>query len=376
MQCRKWGMIPVAVGSGKKALTMLAEGLKPRVILLDMQMPEMDGLEVGKRIRAAYPDMDVAIVIISSHGSMPEKGNYDSIFNAYLAKPTKQSMLFNVLVKIIDKGSSHKLQDAETTASGVLDSLLAKRLPLRILLAEDNAINQKVAIRTFQKMGYSADIAGNGLEALDALARQPYDLVFMDVHMPEMDGLEATREIVREMGENRPKIIAMTANAMQGDQERCLQAGMDDYISKPININELQNIIEKWGNAVNSQRATSEELLDMAAINEFCESYGEDFFVETIQLFLDDARRLVEQIKNFSKDDDFQNLVLSAHELKGTCLAVGAKSLSELCKQIEICGKSKDWPKFSILREELEGLYNRSAERLKALDILQGKLDG
>ncbi len=120
-------------------------------------------------------------------------------------------------------------------------------MPLRILLVDDSGINQRVALRILKKMGYVADVAGNGLEVLDALERQHYDLILMDVQMPEMDGLEATRRIVKKLGRQRPVIIAMTANVMQGDKEKCLDAGMDDYISKPIRPQKVQSALEHWG---------------------------------------------------------------------------------------------------------------------------------
>jgi CheY-like chemotaxis protein len=123
---------------------------------------------------------------------------------------------------------------------------MAARLPLHILLVEDNAVNQKLALRLLSQMGYRADMAGNGLEAIQALERQDYDVVLMDVQMPEMDGLEATRQIRKRLpAERQPRIIAMTANAMQGDREACLEAGMDDYISKPIRVDELVGVLEK-----------------------------------------------------------------------------------------------------------------------------------
>jgi CheY-like chemotaxis protein len=127
-----------------------------------------------------------------------------------------------------------------------LDPHMAERLPLRILLAEDNAVNQKLALRLLRQMGYRADVAANGLEAIEALDRQPYDVILMDVQMPELDGLDATRRIVaRWPADARPRIIAMTANAMQGDRELCLEAGMDDYVSKPIRVDELAGALER-----------------------------------------------------------------------------------------------------------------------------------
>jgi CheY-like chemotaxis protein len=165
------------------------------------------------------------------------------LFASFLAKPIKPSQLFDRLLELFDEpAAAGKLAITALPAP----TKLGERLPLRLLLAEDNPVNQKVALRLLEKLGYRADIAANGLEAIAALHRQPYDIVLMDVQMPEMDGLEATRQIVRWSGP-RPVIIAMTANAMQGDREECLQAGMDDYLSKPVKIEELSRVLETWG---------------------------------------------------------------------------------------------------------------------------------
>jgi CheY-like chemotaxis protein len=155
-----------------------------------------------------------------------------------LMKPLKPSQLFNALVSIVADQPATPASAAKPRP--VLDAGMAERVPLRILLAEDNALNQKLALRLLGQMGYQADVVGNGLEAIEALERQTYDVVLMDVQMPEMDGMEASREIHRRWPSvGRPRIIAMTANVMQGDRELCVEAGMDDYVSKPIRTEEL-----------------------------------------------------------------------------------------------------------------------------------------
>jgi CheY-like chemotaxis protein len=152
-------------------------------------------------------------------------------------KPIKPSALFDALVGAL--AAQPTRVDRRAPVRLELDPAMAQRHPLRILLAEDNVVNQKLALRLLEQMGYRADVAANGLEAVAAVERQPYDVVLMDVQMPEMDGLEASREIIRRWPEGRPRIVAMTANAMQGDRELCLAAGMDDYVSKPIRVEEL-----------------------------------------------------------------------------------------------------------------------------------------
>jgi CheY-like chemotaxis protein len=167
------------------------------------------------------------------------------LFAVSLTKPLKASALFDALMGVFAQSVPRPSDPALARAPGRPDAEMAQRLPLRILLAEDYVVNQKLALRLLAQMGYRADVAANGVEAIQALERQPYDVVLMDVQMPEMDGLEATREIrarwsaAEQQGRPRPRIIAMTANAMQGDREICLEAGMDDYVSKPIRVEEL-----------------------------------------------------------------------------------------------------------------------------------------
>jgi CheY-like chemotaxis protein len=177
-------------------------------------------------------------VLFSSLGRR-EAGEGTELFAAFLAKPLHQSALLDTLVGLV-AGQEARPAAAAKPARPSLDPGMAQRHPLRILLAEDNAVNQKLALRLLQQMGYRADVASNGIEAIECIERQAYDVVLMDVQMPEMDGLEATRHIVQRWPEyKRPHIVAMTANAMAGDREECLAAGMDDYVTKPIRVDAL-----------------------------------------------------------------------------------------------------------------------------------------
>ena len=202
--------------------------------ILDMHMPGMDGATLAARIREAGHKLP--LVLFSSLG---RKEASDSIFAATLAKPLRQSQLFDTLVSLLATEVDAAPRPA-APAKPRIDAEMAKRHPLRILLAEDNVVNQKLAMRLLLQMGYRADLASNGIEAIECVQRQPYDVVLMDVQMPEMDGLEASRRITAKWKPNeRPRIIAMTANAMQGDREECLAAGMDDYVTKPIRVDAL-----------------------------------------------------------------------------------------------------------------------------------------
>jgi CheY-like chemotaxis protein len=211
------------------------------IAILDMQMPEMDGVMLARELRQLKDIKALPIVLLTSLGRK-EVGADDLEFAAYLTKPLKPSALFDAFAGIFAR---NLVMPKAEPAKAIIDTELAKNHPLRILLAEDNAVNQKLALRLLQQMGYRADVASNGLEAVESLERQVYDVILMDVQMPEMDGLDATRAIRKLVIKQQPRIVAMTANAMQGDREMCLAAGMDDYISKPIRVAELSGALLK-----------------------------------------------------------------------------------------------------------------------------------
>ena len=240
LQTQGWGLQPRATGSPQEALDWVRCGETFDLAILDLHMPEMDGLELAAGLRAIS---SVPLILLSSLGG--HAGELQTnLFAACLVKPIRSSALFDTLIGIF---AAQPLQpEPAKPFRATLDPGMAQRHPLRILLAEDNAVNQKLALRLLSQMGYRADVAANGLEAIQALERQPYDAVLMDVQMPEMDGLEAARQIcTRWSFGDRPRIIAMTANAMQGDREMCLDAGMDDYLAKPIRVDELVLALEK-----------------------------------------------------------------------------------------------------------------------------------
>ena len=242
LQTEAWKMRPQVAASGYEALGLLEHAGPFDLAILDMQMPEMDGLTLAQKIRSHDRGKDFPLVMLTSIGQSPNLASHKALFAAWLNKPVKQSQLYNALVKSL---TGNEVQPQKSTTPQ-LDTEMAVRHPLRLLLAEDNPVNQKLAVLILGKMGYRPDVVGNGLEVLQALKRQPYDAILMDVHMPEMDGLEATAHICQSGAPTeRPRIIAMTANAMQGDRETCLQAGMDDYVTKPINIKELIAALEK-----------------------------------------------------------------------------------------------------------------------------------
>ncbi len=235
LQSAKWGMAVRVTESPNEALRWLEAGEGFDVAIVDMHMPEMDGVALAREIRnrsAALP-----LVLFSSLGRR-EAGDGENLFTAHLTKPIRQSQLYDTLVGLFAQETPKAAP--VTAASSRLDPKMASRHPLRILLAEDNVVNQKLALRILQQMGYRADLASNGIEAIESVGRQVYDVVLMDVQMPEMDGLDAARQICARWQPNeRPRIVAMTANAMQGDRDMCLEAGMDDYLTKPIRVERL-----------------------------------------------------------------------------------------------------------------------------------------
>jgi CheY-like chemotaxis protein len=243
LQGKAWGMHVRATKSPKQALNWLKKGDPFDLAILDMNIPEMTGIELAKAIRELESTESLPMVLFTSLGSR-EVETEGVRFAAQLQKPLKPSALFDTLMEIF--AGQGMVEVKSKPDKPTMDPEMARRHPLRILLAEDNAVNQKLALKLLSQMGYRADVAGNGLEAIEAIERQKYDLVLMDVQMPEMDGLESSRQICSRWprGE-RPRIVAMTANAMQGDRERCLEAGMDDYVSKPVRVDELVNALER-----------------------------------------------------------------------------------------------------------------------------------
>ena len=262
LQTTRWGMHPVSVSSGEQALALLASGEYFDVALLDVQMPGMDGYELAKRIRANYSAAQLPILVLTSQGTDVAQSTNLGVAQT-LSKPVKAAQLMAALLKALDRPSSAAQRQGTLSQPAALAPMrspavqssdakpkLAHEYPLRILLAEDNLVNQRVAQLILQGLGYQIEVANNGRMALERLLEasgtsNAFDAVLMDVQMPEMDGLEATRRIRSDLAASvQPQIIAMTANAMEGDREQCLAAGMDDYLSKPIKPASLAQAIQ------------------------------------------------------------------------------------------------------------------------------------
>ncbi len=244
IQTERWGMVPTAFAAPADALSWLESNPPVDLAILDWQMPDMDGYELARQIHARETFRSLPLVLLSS--SIPSKGsaaNAADEFAARLMKPVKQAHLLNALTTAL--GNAKSSARVSRPPQGA-DPTMAGRFPLKILVAEDNAINQQVIKRVLLQYGYASDLAVDGREAIGAVKRQRYDVVFMDVQMPEIDGLEATRRICEMLASSeRPYIVALTANAMKEDREACVAAGMDDYLSKPIRQPEIKAVLER-----------------------------------------------------------------------------------------------------------------------------------
>ncbi|HTE32683.1 MAG TPA: response regulator [Chryseolinea sp.] len=247
-EIKRSNLEPSVASSGAEALEMLAEDSTFDLALIEMQMPEMDGLMLSQAIRTKNPSLPIILMSVASDS---ESKNHPELFRSVIMKPIR----FHILNEHILRSLVHTEEPNPTainSSSPKLSSEFAIKYPLRILVAEDNRMNQKLAMKVLAKLGYDPDIVQTGKEVLEEVSRLKYDLILMDVQMPEMDGLEATR-MLRLCLTSQPIIIAMTANAMHGDREECLQAGMDDYISKPVHVEDLVIMLEKWALHVNGK---------------------------------------------------------------------------------------------------------------------------
>ena len=247
-QMATWKALPVAADSGKQAMEILAQDAGVDLVLTDMDMPGMDGMQLTKFIRNLYPA--IPVILMNQVGKERYKQEPE-IFSSVLAKPVRQFLLRDHVLGVFSQTS--KFSPDKQNKADKLSEDFSKQYPLNILVAEDNHINQKIAMKVLNKLGYEPELAGNGKEVLELISHKHYDLILMDVQMPEMDGMEATR-MLRLCLETQPVVIAMTANVMQGDRDDCMQAGMDDYISKPIEMVDLLAQLEKWALVIRSRK--------------------------------------------------------------------------------------------------------------------------
>lgn len=419
-QTRGWGMIPEAAASGDEALDLLrqADGSPFDLAILDLQMPEMDGLKLAEAIRQQEkeeradrtdrlsPPQNLPLVMLTSLG-WQESDPRRREFTAFLTKPVKASQLYYTLVNAFASGvllappAQAPVSPQPAVASSV-DTRMAERLPLRILLAEDNSTNQKLALLMLERMGYRADVSANGLEVLEALHRQRYDVILMDVQMPELDGLDATRQIRSEFpAQHQPYIIAMTANVTQGDDDRCLEAGMNDYLGKPIRLEALAQALARAGTHVGSARtggiqageartggnsvstraapagvsspsggATLEEVLDPAAWSRLRLMLGiqaGEMLPMLIDTFLEEAVQLHQDACWAVEENRPDDLRRAAHTLKSNAANFGATALAATCLELENVGRKDTVDGATDLLVRLEKEFEQVKSTLLAM---------
>ena len=365
-----------AAANAQDGLARLAEGDLFDAVIVDRQMPDQGGLALAEEIREQSSGRYVPLIALSFIRPGGQQHPFPTSVSIFVHKPIRPVQLLEALCRAM---SVQIQRDKRVPATPSLDPDFARRLPLRLLLADDNPINQKVGLSVLQKLGYRADLAGNGLEVLQALERKAYDILFLDVQMPEMDGLEAARQICgRWPQDRRPRIIAMTGNALVGDREKCLQAGMDDYIAKPIRVGELQSALERWGRAKSKKSDTAfvqrlrsgsaDNLLDQTVILELRNmppSEGVGMLQELVDLFLEGAPQRIAQISQSINDGPM--LAFHAHALKSMSLNLGAKRIVELSQKLEDFGRTRNVHGAPALLQELESAFAQTKAQLQTL---------
>ncbi len=338
--CRRWGMAPTTAASAAETRSLLDRGLQFDLAVLDFLLPDINGSELASEIREHRPGLP--LILLSSLGQR----EIEPVFAVSLNKPVKTGQLYEAFRQALNQSARADGGEISGPRAEV------PRQGLRILLAEDNPVNQRVALLMLERLGYAADIANNGMDALQALYQHSYDLVLLDVQMPEMDGLETARRICERWPmAKRPRLVAMTANAMQGDREACLAAGMDDYMAKPIRREELNRVLEDararllsgTGSAGGdmSMDGTEEDVIDLSTLRDAL-SLSEDLTEterETLKSVLDmyqeDSVKLFQQAQEAQASGDLPTLVRSLHTLKSSSAMLGSRVLARQCGEFE-----------------------------------------
>jgi PAS domain S-box-containing protein len=372
-----WEMKPTVVDSGRAALAAMKmacdEGRPFPVVLTDCMMPEMDGFELVERINEDPRLAPSGIVMLTSAGQRGDAARcLDLGIAAYLVKPFKQSDLLFTISRVLQGPPDSQERPALITRHSIRES----RRRLRVLLAEDNPVNQKLAVKMLERMGHTVSVVGSGTQVLETLEEADFDLILMDVQMPVMDGLEATkaiREREKAVTKGHIPVIAMTAYAMKGDRERCLEAGMDGYISKPIKAQELYETIEHTMRNFEKDgkrepvAATSSPVLDKTRILDRVEGDVE-LLKEIMALFLEDYPGLLSEIREAFQQGDPERLEKAAHALKGSVANFTAEAAVQAALKVETVGRSRDLTEAPQAIQDLEREIDRVREELVVLD--------
>ncbi|MEO8735085.1 MAG: response regulator [Edaphobacter sp.] len=374
---QRWGMNPTAVPDAEKALAALAAALEANqpygLILTDMHMPKMDGFGLVQEIKQRPSLSTATIMMLTSGGQRGDAARCGELgISAYLLKPVRQAELREAISRVLTP--KEQIGAGPMITRSVLQDDLDPKKALHILLAEDNAVNQKLAIRLLEKRGHQVVVAANGRQALSALEKTAYDLVLMDVQMPEMDGLEATQLLrKREKGTGRHQaVVAMTALVMKGDRERCISAGMDGYLSKPIRAQELDDVLDSY--VIKERADFTVEAADEAQEPPVCtaellERIDGDlaFLSELLQLFREDYPGQIRAAHAAASTGDAGTLQRVGHALKGALGNLAASASSQLAGQLESMGRTGDIKLAAITVAELEKELERVVETLDSL---------
>jgi signal transduction histidine kinase/HPt (histidine-containing phosphotransfer) domain-containing protein len=377
-QCRRWGMQPLALESAPQAMELLRQRAEFDLALIDLHLQGMDGLAVASEIQKLPTAAMLPMVLLTPLGKRKRAGEEVRVVFAHsVHKPVKPAQLSAALERAL-LSPRVPVRSPEPVKP---ERSLAEHLPLRVLLVDDNAINQKVAVRILQQLGYQPDTAANGREALDKLDRQPFDFIFMDVMMPEMDGLEATRLLRKRQMiggytnyQSRIIIVAMTAHAMQGDREKCIAAGMDDYLAKPVRPKDVRDMLERWGKNILSEPRPpvpvaaagqgTEPPVDMDRMKDLTDGNA-DGLRELVDMFLKQTDKQFAQIEAAIRDGKADDVRRLAHSCAGASATLGMTHLVPRLRALEKLGASGALPEADQLRQAALLEYVRVQEFLK-----------
>jgi two-component system sensor histidine kinase/response regulator len=373
-QLGSWGMTYDEADSGVRALELLRSrppGERPYdLAILDLMMPGMDGFELARTIKSDPSISEVVLVLLTSFGQRGDGAtSREAGVSAYLTKPVRHSQLFECLANVMGQRLvAVNLVGNETGSKLVTSHSLVEAKPISnklILLAEDNIVNQKVAVRQLKKLGYRADAVADGKEALEALGRISYDLVLMDCQMPEMDGYEATAEIRRREGTTKhTPIVAMTAHALDGDRAKCLAAGMDDYISKPVKPEELGRVLERLlilGYSGPDGASPIPEAAKPVNLKRLHEAMGDEpeEFGEILEIYLTQMSKSIRDMEAAVTSAKANALELIAHNCAGTSANCGMTVLVAPLRELERMGREQRLTGAGILVETIGEEFER-----------------
>jgi signal transduction histidine kinase/HPt (histidine-containing phosphotransfer) domain-containing protein len=377
-QCRLWGMLPQAVENSAQALELLRKGNQFDLALIDLHLQGMDGLAVASEIQKLPAAAMLPMVLLTPMGKRKSSAEEVRVVFAHAVhKPVKPAALASALERaLLSPRIPNRTPEPLKPVAALADTL-----PLRILLVDDNAINQKVAVRILQQIGYTPEVAGNGREALDLMDQKPFDFIFMDVMMPEMDGLEATRMLRKRQltgghahYQSRIIVCAMTAHAMAGDREKCIAAGMDDYLAKPVRPKDVRDMLERWAGKVMSgsksgdikptAAVTAEPPVDMDRMLDLTDG-NNDSLRELVEMYLKQTHKQFDQMRAAISENNADALRRVSHSCAGASATLGMTQLVPKLRELEKLGGAGSVAGAAAILEQTAQEYSRVQEFLK-----------